>query len=385
MFRRLLADKELQKELKLENIDDELLSPFYTIPNRGLKSRAKLGVTKLFTDANVAAGFWDDFNFVSENLIVSNIPYRKNCDEIIKRIKGKLFVVSAVDYFELGGNMLLPDIATPLDWLVRKVRQFSFPFKDFGANVPLIAILYTIINMREAVLRGEIVITHCKAGHGRSAMVGETYLAIYEPDCRPASINLKTLHEDAKLALAKADRKSKIGRYHIGLDAEQTQVALDAIKLWFRIEAAMTASSVAKNKEYKAESKSEDIKMTLDAFLASTEAKLEIAQLTYFKELAIYAASLVNSRNRPKIIRDFFDRIRYAKDAGWYHDYHKILQPLLDATPKFENEKDKKKRENLVAGFFNELTEFLISKKLIMNLKEESSTVHLNLFKVNYS
>ena len=378
MFRRLLADKELQKELKLENIDDELLSPFYTIPNRGFKSRAKLGVTKLFTDANVAAGFWDDFNYVAKNLIVSNIPYRKNCDEIIKHIKGKLFVVSAVDYFELGGNMLLPDIATPLDWLIRGARHFSFPFKDFGADVPLIAILYTITKMREAAERGETVLTHCKAGHGRSAMVDEIYLAIYEPDCRPASINLETLDEDPKLALAKADRKSKLGRYHIGLDSEQTQVALDAIKLWFRIEIVMAAPSVAKTKEYKDEAKSEDVKMSLDAFLASTEAKLEIAQLTYFKELAIYAASLVGSRNRPKIIRDFFDRIRYAKDGGWYHDYHKILQPLLDATPKFENENDKKKRDSLVAGFFNELTEFLISKKLKMNLKEETATIKLS-------
>ncbi|MHB1949005.1 MAG: protein-tyrosine phosphatase family protein [Gammaproteobacteria bacterium] len=379
MLRRLLTDKALQRELKLENIDDELLSPFYTIPNRGFKSRAKLGVTKLFTDANVAAGFWDDFNFVSEQLIVSNIPYRKNCDEIIRRLKRKLFIVSVVDYFELGGNIMLPEIATPLDWQERGVPQFSFPIQDFGAKIPKIVLLYTLIKIREAVLRGEIVITHCKAGHGRSAMVDETYLAIYEPDCRPASINLDTLHEDAKIALDKADHKSKKGRYHIGLDAEQTQVALDSIELWFRIEAAMASPSAAGAKDHQGESKSEDENMTLDAFLASTQAKLEIAQLTYFKELAIYAASLVGSRNRTAIIRDFFARIRHAKDAGWYHDYHKILQPLLDAAPKFVKEDDKKKREKLIAGFFNELTSYLMSKKIKMNYKEETSTLKVSV------
>lgn len=379
MLRKLLADKELQKELKLENCEDELLAVYYTIPRRGFRSRTKLGVTKLFKDFNVATGSGAHLNFVTKDIIVSDIPYLENCDEIIKFTENKLgLIASPVDYFEIAGNLMLRRIATPFDWKERNIPQFCSPTKDFGAKVPIIAIIYLLDKMRECVLRGKIVLVHCKAGHGRSAMHAECYIAVYEPDCRPAEFNLETLDQDARKALQKADIKAKEGREEIGLDAEQTQKALDTIKICYRIQAAMAAPAAKKTKEHKDEAKSEDENMTLDKFLASTEAKLEIAQLTYFKELAIYAASLLGSAKRTATVQAFFTRIREAKDAGWYHDYHRILQPLLDAAPSFGTEDDKKRRETLVAGLFNELTEYLISKKLKMNIREETSSLKIS-------
>lgn len=366
MFRTLLNDTKLQNDLKLD--PKKALYIHFDIPPRNIVNRTLFGVTKKYTNVHVSKKKWDNWNKITDYLILGTIPTLAECDKIHAGL-----IMSVVDYFELGGNIaFLDEIATPLDWHKRGVKQFSLPMLDFGAKVPVECIVNAIDKIDECVKSGKPVYDHCKAGRGRSAMLLTIYLATHDKSCQG-----KTTEE----TMLNAIKKIKEKRIQISLDGAKRKKAIEAIIVINAIKNKMA------QQESKHESKEEkptpilssNLPKSLATLLSLTETKAEIAQLTYFKELAIYAAfhdaTTFGKSKRKKMIQELFNRIYSAENAEWYLDYHKNVAAFLNADPwmvwdnsgskRFgigDKETDKENRKQLVQGFLNELTDYLENK-----------------------
>ena len=192
-------------------------------------------------------------------------------------------------------------------------------------------------------------------------MLCAIYMAAYDSDCQ---------NEDPIKALDTAIAKIKRSRSHVELESDKYQKALEAIQVLQKLESTKLEE---KKSEHKEEFKLSD--ENLNSFFASIQTKIEIAELTSFKELAIYAASLVSltgEANRKILIRDFFQQICQATNASWYHNYFRIMQPFLEATPTFAKQEkyycfgsvkaDREARRDLVAAFHVEITSYLKMK-----------------------
>lgn len=374
LFKTISTNRRLENELSLDT--KSAIYRYFELPSRGFQSRALLGVTKLYTDYRVSQKHWDSWNYIADGLILGKLPYLEECDDIIEYAKTTVgdekqyqkmplgLIVSVVDYFELGGNALLDTIATPLNWNKKNIQHYSLPMADFGADVPTEAIIHTIDAMRTCILNNQSVYIHCKAGRGRSAMLSAIYLAIYDPEC---------VDKDAKYALDKSIVKIKSKRGHIVIDHEKYNKALESIKkiqkIKTNIHQSLRFEPLVALEEKKRETP--DIKHKLNGLLANTQTKVDIAQLSSFKEFAIYGASILGSSNRTKLIKNLFNKIHKAENADWYLYYQNELKELLDAKPvisKTESnffglpEEDQTRREQLCKNLYHDITKYICNK-----------------------
>jgi len=362
-FNTILADAKLTHELKLHL--KPAIQRHFELPDRGVTRRITFGATKLYTQVRVALEDWDKWNYVSDELILGKLPFLTECDDIIQYAKTSDekkshqkplgLIVSVVDYFELGGNAFLKKIATPLDWKNKNVEHYSLPIADFGADVPVTAIIHAIDAIRKCVLENKSVYIHCKAGRGRSAMLSAIYLALFDNAC----IDL-----NPKIALDNAIEKIKSQRCHIVLDSIKYQKAFETVQTLQKIILQEVAETQVQDEE-------KNIIKKLDILLSKDATKMEIAQLASFKELAFYGASILGSSNRTNIIKMFFKKILNAENSDWLLSYFKELQDLRDAQPilfsKRENNllglvEDRKKRIQLCDDFDRELADYICSK-----------------------
>lgn len=377
MFEKLLADPQLCKKL---NVNPSVgLQPHFEIPVRTIKNKGSFFVSKSYTEAKVQTKSWPKCNRISPDLLLMKIPSENECDEIIQFAKESSFgsiskgkklglVVSIVDYFELAGSKgFVSEIAKPSDWESRGVEQVSIPMVDFGAEISIEALLIALDKMRECRQRGELIAVHCKAGRGRSYMLCVLFMALLELEER---LTKGDEISDAQLqaAVSRARDDIKAIRTHVGLGAPKETKAIDALK----VIRSLCKILQDKTKEAKEEKLAEE-KLTAN-LLSSSQAKKDISQMIYFKELAIYAAKNKEvvfgswwPSKRSKCIEDFLGVINTAKDDKWFNNFDRFMKPLLDAQPNFkteeQNEKDRAFRRELVDGFKKELTAYLSKMK----------------------
>lgn len=382
MFRQLVNDPSLQKELKLN--PQEAIKIFYEIPSRNTCHRFWFGLTRLFNGIAAQTEIYNLCDTINENIILGMIPESTECKKIIDRTKAKNLkplglIVSSVDYFELGGNTLfLNPIATPLDWKKEGLEQFILPILDKTADVPVECLILAMDKMRECVESNKSVFIHCKAGKSRSATVLALYLAVFDTDCAD---------NDPERALKKAVKKIESNRKQIGLDKEKISKALETIKA---IQHIQTKSKTLENKEA---SKDDNILNALNKLHASPLIKFEISQIDSFKELAIYAAyhspMIAGVTQRTEHIKALFNRIYTSTDANWLINYKELTEPLENADPWIvwdsgpNNsfgigcvEADEDKRKKMVTHFYNEVIAYFATKlncektSLIKSLKK---------------
>lgn len=390
LFEELLADDQLCEKLHLN--PSSALKRHFDIPARNIKSKVDFFVSKSWTEAKVKNKDWSKWNRISEDLILGKIVTVPECDELIQFASESSFaenkdapkkrlglVISIVDYFELGGNLgFTTEIARPSHWEKNDIEQFSLPVRDFGAEVPAEALINALDKMRQCRERGELTYVHCKAGRGRSTMLCAIFLALLELEKKFERGEATPDEEDEQLIL-RIENEIKKSRKHIELGSEKVKKAVETIRvvksLW-KAKASIKNQPVVsdlsvpagENKESKDPllTDSSIIKDKLEEnFLSTPQAKTDISQMIYFKELAIYAAKekevLFGTTKRTKYISDFFKLIFEAKDDGWYRDFDKHLQDLIDANPtsKTDKEQDKAFRRELVTGFKQELTAYV--------------------------
>lgn len=395
LLNKLLADLDKKTEATL-------LQPFYSIPERNLSKRVCFAVSEKYTEFQVCKKKSDKWNSVRDGLILGKIPFYHERQDIIDFAlatqKPLGLVVSVVDYFELGGNIFLNDIATPRDWHDKKINHISLPMIDFEAKIPVESVIKVIDLMTECMRRGESVYVHCKAGRGRSAMICAIFMVIVDENCQDENIDK---------AIEKAVALIKKSRPQIELDADKTKKAKEAILLIRKLEKR-------KNKDDQKEEKKDDkevvkkktLEESLHDLLSLAETKLAISDLTFFKEIAIYAAynsaTVYGKTKRTEHIRNFFATIENAKDASWYLNYpqDKYLKDFMNAKPSLvwgngmtsifdsnKSTKDSKIRNELVNSFFDELTDYL-ARRLVCKkeeLNELIKTVTLKQYHQNAS
>jgi hypothetical protein len=240
-----------------------------------------------------------------------------------------------------------------LDWKKKNIEHYSLPIADFGADVPVAALIHAIDAIRKCVSENKSVYIHCKAGRGRSAMLSAIYLALFDEAC---------IDTNPMTALDNAILKIKSQRGHIVLDHVKYQKAFETIQVLQKISPREIPET---------EEEEKNIIKKLDTLLSQDITKMEIAQLASFKELAIYGASILGSSNRTNIIRAFFKKIVEANHPDWFLPYPQALQDLKDAQPmlfsKRENNllglvEDHKKRIQLCDDFERELTDYICTK-----------------------
>ncbi len=374
MLRKLLESKSIQEKFKLD--PERSLFQHFNLPTGTCYERLRFGISKKYTEYKVKKKKWDPWDRITDGLIIGKIPNITECDEIIEfaELTGKPLglVVSVVDYYELGGNIAFSKkIATPKDWAAKGIKHLSIPDIDFDTQVPIECILNIIGQMRECEAKGLSTYIHCKAGRGRSVMVGLIYLCVYDSELKKLPV---------EEALQQAFKSAQLKRFHIGLASDKIAKALKTIPIG-RLLLEEKEPSISES----INTKDKNLPEALSAILVSTQTKADISQLTSFKELAIYATfseNLIFSGKRTQCIKDLFMDIFTSKNADWFLNFDQKMQPFLNANPflcwdrtkshLFTNkEKDTNDRRNLVADFKKEISDYLIKK---IGCKPESLT-----------
>jgi predicted protein tyrosine phosphatase len=398
----------------------EALKTFYDIPSRNLYNRAVFPISKMFTDAKVATSYCSEWDEVEEGLFLGKLPHVSECDLlknfVVQTQEKKILdgaqshpvrplklIVSAVDYFELAGSFLLGKMATPKDWLEKDVNQVSLPIQDFGADVSDECIVKTIFEMRKCILEGNAVYVHCKAGRGRSAMLCAIYLAVFDEKYSNLEVTeafvkileqLKAKRSEVKLDDIKQSKAKKVIQHvrnllnGLGSDTDnlpennkdksgKSETFSDVVNRSV-MKALLMQEMLKENPPVVDEA---DLSTELSHYLASPAAKLAISEMTYFKELAIYAAyydaAISGTTERCEMVKSLFASIYSADNADWFIN---ILDPagplqllkrlsppseawlpnisraLFASSEKSYAEIDSRDRYKLVNGFIDELT-----------------------------
>jgi hypothetical protein len=313
----LVTDLQLQarailedKKIAVKDADGELYRHYHLhLPT--VTKNALYPITYGYTRIRNVVGNWDPWNRIIPNLYVGKLPEREDCKSIMSFVEAsgdKLgLILSAVDYFELAGNLAMPTIATPKVWHGYGVRQYMLPMPDFLADVndeaaiQGIEALYQCININK-----KAVYIHCKAGRGRSAMMAAIYLAIYHDGCAGL---------EPTVALKKAIEILKKGRVHIEIDSLKFNKALAIITKLRERKAQFALES---------ESKSHSAVVNADSASRLHQFKRELSQTIAFKELCIYAASVApavyGETIRAKNVMLMLELIYKADNVEWYRD-----------------------------------------------------------------
>ncbi|MDR3490707.1 MAG: hypothetical protein P4M12_01530 [Gammaproteobacteria bacterium] len=389
----------------------DAIRTYYDVPPRSLLSRLAFPVGKLYTDSYTGAGAkyspWDE---IEDGIFVGKIICESECDSLIEFVNNEQeknpgrkkrplkLVVSVLDYFELGGSFPLQRIATPKDWIARGVTHCSLPIKDFGAVAFDDCISKTIHDMRKCWLEGGSVYVHCKAGRGRSAMVCAIYLAVFHDLYAKLELDEAFVHANLQMSGKRSQVK---------LDEQKSNKAKQVIR-HIRAQASIKTEveepDIPENffDEDKSISHEMNFEEKLDNYLASSEAKVALSEMVYFKEIAIYAAyhdaMIVGKTDRCEVVKGFLDEMFYATDAKWFRNYHKpdsYIQRLLDVEPLTNLmqsiglsffggaqvseqvvEEDKKLRQEFVVKFFEEVVKHLCTQlncdsEALMNLSKK--------------
>ncbi len=356
-------------------LPEKALQTYFDIPARNVYYRAAAyPASKLYTEARILIGDWSEWDELEDGLFLGKIPSATDCKsliEFVRQAQEKRFsqgedndknkfneirplklIVSVVDYFELGSIFPLSTMATPKDWAAEGIKQCCLPIQDFGAEVHDECVIKTIYEMRKCILQGGSVYVHCKAGRGRSAMLCAIYLAVF--DERYADL-------DVGEAFSKALEHMKQKR-HVNLDQNKEDKAKHVIatirnlcteNIENQSESSLQKISKGIHGSMKKAMEAEEFENThpflmaqanlqknVDEYLASSAAKIAISEMTYFKEIAIYAAyydsMVVGKTERCETIRTLFNAICEAKDARWYQESQQPKSPfqeLLNARP----------------------------------------------------
>lgn len=297
----------------------------------------------------------DKWNAIIPHLYLGILPGKEDAKKLSKIIPNLKLVVSAVESFEFLNEQ------QPLDWHNQKISHHQVPVKDHSIDISPEHICETIIKIRSAIDREEDVYVHCKAGKSRSATIILAYLYVYESGKQSV---------EGKNDIYGLIEFMHSKRYQIKL-SEKHRVMVEKVREIHEELSSAETPSIDVNAT---------LKESLDRLFSSNINKREIGNLTFIKQLRIYAEDK-HFGERANIIKDFLNEIDNAENCDWYIKFlanNGKLNALLEYKPAgsstFLGTGNPIQRMELLSGLKSDLQAYIASKMEI-NLDELKNLV----------
>lgn len=353
---------------------------------------------------------WHKWDVIDTGLILGVIPESHMMNDIkllsqfTQYSDSQLMIVSITDDFELAMGTKVQ----PKQHKDNGNQHYLMPMTDFGggATTPE-AVLAAVYQIRQAVLRGNSIYIHCKAGRARSAMVVATYLAIYPPkDATFAQYDLKGAIEYLK------SKRTQVNLHQKSVADNQWDFLHDPLLHNIKGIGKLEKASQAINLHQKLIERQKDIceveskdsnenfvkifnlanDLPIEAFnenaitnypamkhgdsiLSSLEFKNHLVQMNSFKQLKVLATQSQSQGKRVDYVNEMCEMILNATNDNWF--VNRSTEAKNPVTELFYNSNSSDELRDSVNTFLADIAQYKKDQIEALGIKQSTNEIQL--------